>query len=221
MPIASQNKPRPVRPRGAPRLDGRWSRKHERCIGCGTTKTPHAARGFCKRCNYYGGNSPPPVPSNRPDVIRLYDAGKNLCEIAKQLGVTRQRVHQIVGGRADRNAVVPRVCQRCGANYQGRRATHLCEQCTKTPSRMNRPCPMCGVQIAASSSLCFRCSVIKRNRHSFFNPRTVSDALRLYRSGWGYHRIAKRIGCCDATVKRIIIRFGTLRKWLGGKSRPR
>jgi DNA-binding NtrC family response regulator len=27
-----------------------WSRKHERCIGCGTTEIKHIALGFCLNC---------------------------------------------------------------------------------------------------------------------------------------------------------------------------
>lgn len=29
---------------------GAWARDSERCIQCGTTDVPHAARGYCKRC---------------------------------------------------------------------------------------------------------------------------------------------------------------------------
>lgn len=34
------------------RLNGRWSRKHEACISCGTSSpsTPHKAKGLCQRC---------------------------------------------------------------------------------------------------------------------------------------------------------------------------
>lgn len=29
---------------------GRWSRHHDRCVGCGTTAARHVARGFCNAC---------------------------------------------------------------------------------------------------------------------------------------------------------------------------
>jgi hypothetical protein len=29
----------------------RWSREHDFCIVCGTTSTPHQARGMCKTCH--------------------------------------------------------------------------------------------------------------------------------------------------------------------------
>ncbi len=28
----------------------RWSRRHDCCVGCGSTERPHLARGFCKPC---------------------------------------------------------------------------------------------------------------------------------------------------------------------------
>ncbi|MCA1669689.1 MAG: HNH endonuclease [Thermomicrobia bacterium] len=31
----------------------RWSRKHDRCVKCGTTERPHNARGLCCNCYVY------------------------------------------------------------------------------------------------------------------------------------------------------------------------
>lgn len=31
-------------------LDGRWSRKFDRCQKCGATEKPHMARGYCVTC---------------------------------------------------------------------------------------------------------------------------------------------------------------------------
>ena len=36
--------------------------------------------------------------STREEAVRLHAEGYSLTEIAKELGVTRQRIHQIVGG---------------------------------------------------------------------------------------------------------------------------
>jgi uncharacterized paraquat-inducible protein A len=29
---------------------GRWSRKYDKCLECGTTERPHYAKGLCARC---------------------------------------------------------------------------------------------------------------------------------------------------------------------------
>ena len=45
----------PAAARGAPgrqgsRLNGRWSRKHDACVACGTTERKHKSRGCCTSC---------------------------------------------------------------------------------------------------------------------------------------------------------------------------
>ncbi len=41
-----------TRKRGAQRLNGRWSKKFERCQGCGTTEKRHMGGGYCTSCYF-------------------------------------------------------------------------------------------------------------------------------------------------------------------------
>ena len=31
----------------------KWSRKHDKCLRCGTSSKPHGARGYCRSCLYF------------------------------------------------------------------------------------------------------------------------------------------------------------------------
>ncbi len=59
------------------------------------TYRAHAAVHVPKRKGNQG-----PTPKSYAGVFNLYALGLSQSEIARQLGVTRQRVHQILKGRA-------------------------------------------------------------------------------------------------------------------------
>jgi hypothetical protein len=43
------------------RLNGRWSRAHDRCIDCGTTERHHGGQGRCWQCRYRHRKNLPPA----------------------------------------------------------------------------------------------------------------------------------------------------------------
>src|SRR4030043_476532 len=92
-----------------------WSRKHERCIGCGTTEIGHAAVGLCLNCysklmnarhtGYKGraekikntkltGKKPGHLLTKEYLHTEYILNQRSLSEIAKECGCTRTFVHR-------------------------------------------------------------------------------------------------------------------------------
>ena len=62
-------------------------------------------------------------------ALELRKKGLTYREIGKRLGVSRQRAHQLVA-RAGQVPVFRKVCERCGASFETRRArARYCPEC--------------------------------------------------------------------------------------------
>ena len=183
-----------------------WSRKFVRCIRCGKTDSPHAAKGWCKRCYGATRKKNPPVP--RPPggfhfkaANQLFERGLNTHEIAKAIGLTHQGVNWLVRQNPTWGKTVTRTCQRCGRQYLGERRTHLCSKCT-SGERAECLCPKCGKRMTVSAKLCLRCH--KTQLIVMGSPEQLRLAKRLRRQGWSYDRIASYLHYAPMSVWRAI-----------------
>jgi len=83
-----------------------WSRKHEKCIECGTTRVPHIARGLCKECYNKKLNlkhrSTEKIPRGQSAAKLTKDyldseyceKQRSLAEISKECGCSRQYIYK-------------------------------------------------------------------------------------------------------------------------------
>ena len=184
-----------------------WSRKFAHCIRCGKTDSRHVAKGWCSRC--YGANrrnNAGTILHGGPHFKRanqLLESGLNIGEIAKAIGLSRQRVHLLVRRNPTWGKPVRRTCQRCGQRYLGGRGTHLCCLCTSS-SRAVRFCAKCGKRKCRGANLCLRCHM--KQLRVFGRPKELRLAKRRRLQGWTYDRIASQFHCSGISVWRAINR---------------
>lgn len=97
------------------------------------------------------------------EIIRLYQAGLTGSEISQRVGISRQRVNQIIRTKA-KHVHVPRgkprkrTCPRCKETFEWNGTGRpLCPNCDKPH------CAICGKSCTRGSSTCWNCFV-KRKR---------------------------------------------------------
>lgn len=83
-----------------------WSRKYQKCVGCGKTRSPHIARGLCKECYNRELNlkhrSAEKFPRGHAAVkltrdfllLEYCEKQKSLAEISKECGCSRQYIYK-------------------------------------------------------------------------------------------------------------------------------
>jgi len=75
-------------------------------------------------------------------ALELRKGGLTYREIGERLGVSRQRAHQLVA-KAGQVPVFCKICKRCGASFETRRArAKLCPRCRS--GRKVLRCKVCG-----------------------------------------------------------------------------
>ena len=87
----------------------RWSKKHDRCVKCGTTRFKHLARGLCKNCYHkhtenkhkdknrtreYGSSSS--ILTRQYLVENYILERKSLSDIAKECDCSRQYIYKMI-----------------------------------------------------------------------------------------------------------------------------
>lgn len=174
----------------------RWSLKHDRCIECGTTAIPHGGKGRCGQCRKRLLYKPRAKPERSirararfEQANRLYEQGATQTEIARTLGVTKERARQyVLNNPAGKLKSVPRVCKRCSGRYLGGRASFYCPRCA------GRLCPNCAGPKAVIARICKRCvrkqtkarqlaelQVIRRLRRKKLTYKAIADQLGRHR----------------------------------------
>ena len=97
------------------------------------------------------------------EILRLHKQGYTCSEIGKRVGLSRQRIHQILraqGGKDYKGIGQPRTrtCEYCGEPFQwDGRTKPACPRCTA------RVCTLCGGPCTRGAKTCRKC-YMKRHR---------------------------------------------------------
>jgi len=78
-------------------------------------------------------------------VSDFFESGMKAAQIANELGITRQRVYQIIGkvGRCPPKVLM---CGRCGKEFQRKPGVStICEACHLLKMKQDLICPTCGI----------------------------------------------------------------------------
>lgn len=147
------------------------------------------------------------------EIIDRYMAGEVLKEIARDYGVSRQRVHQILTRHgvtaADQYAALDRRIAMWHAEgldtleiarLVGRSDGWVQASMRRQGLRANRMGREPAIVEAASGP--------GRGRPRSLTPEQVQEVIRLHLSGMTYREIGERFGVADQTVSRYAVRAG-------------
>lgn len=184
---------------------------HTQCVSCGQPK-PRNKSTQCQKCS---GHTLVDV-GQRQAVITLYrEVGENAAEVGRRLGISRERVRQLLKMQHTPTRRERKKCPRCGTST---RNSALCTNCVAQLrvaryEQSKRPCPKCGARtgnlITAKSHQCQACRREEWGHTSAQAPHHQLWVER-YEGGETVPAIARDCGVTSGAVYALLLRRGVV-----------
>ena len=199
--------------------EGRWSIKYDKCVSCGTTETPHSAKGLCKVCykkHFYE------ISKNKDRWSRKYkcciDCGRTdrphqangRCGTCHMNNLNRKNgVRQII---TEGWSKYFHKCVKCGTTGKAHVKEGMCYDCYHEYKRFKNhseesleKCPICGINVIRLWQ-----HVSMKAKHCEAHREHQKETIKMYfKSDLGLDDIAKEINSERHTItKQFITLFG-------------